>query len=98
VDARCSFTWIDRGFLEAHEVRRWAGPRSLPLWLPLPDFAGFMTRDTSAARAAGLSTRPLAVTARDTLDWLRGSNGPVIGLAADEEQAVLAAWRAGRTS
>jgi nucleoside-diphosphate-sugar epimerase len=98
VGASCSFTWIDRTFLEAHDVRRWAGPRSLPLWLPLPDFAGFMTRDTSAARAAGLTTRPLAITARDTLDWLRVSNGPVTGLAADEEQAVLAAWHAERTA
>ena len=55
----CTFTWIDRAFLEAHDVRRWAGPRSLPLWLPLPDFAGFMTRDTSPARGAGLTARPL---------------------------------------
>ncbi|OAF10879.1 NAD-dependent epimerase/dehydratase family protein [Bradyrhizobium neotropicale] len=92
------FTWVDRTFLEAHDVKRWAGPRSLPLWLPLPDFAGFMTRDTSPARDAGLTSRPLAVTARDTLDWLRTSHGPVVGLSADEEQAVLAAWHAARAT
>lgn len=96
--ASCKFTWADRDFLEAHDVRRWAGPRSLPLWLPLPDFAGFMTRDTSPARAAGLTSRPLAITARDTLDWLRASNGLVVGLTSDEEKNVLAAWHAARTT
>ncbi|MCP3370881.1 NAD-dependent epimerase/dehydratase family protein [Bradyrhizobium cajani] len=92
----CKFTWIDRTFLEAHDIRRWAGPRSLPMWLPLPDFAGFMTRDTSPAREAGLTSRPPAVTARDTRSWLRRSNGPVVGLTEDEEKAVLAAWHAGK--
>ena len=79
----CTFTWIDRAFLEAHDVRRWTGPRSLPLWLPLPDYAGFATRDTTPARDAGLALRPLAETARDTFDWLRGSNGRITGLTAD---------------
>src|SRR5213083_360295 len=45
----CTFTWVNRAFLEEHDVRRWAGPRSLPLWLPLPEFAGFATRDTMPA-------------------------------------------------
>lgn len=94
LNASCRFTWVDRAFLEAHDVRRWAGPRSLPLWLPLPDFAGFMTRDPSPARAAGLTARPLGVTARDTLHWLRAGNGPVVGLTTDEEKHVLAAWHA----
>ncbi|RXH38868.1 NAD-dependent epimerase/dehydratase family protein [Bradyrhizobium zhanjiangense] len=94
LDASCTFTWVDRAFLEAHDVRRWAGPRSLPLWLPLPDFAGFLTRDTSPARAAGLTARPIGMTARDTLHWLRASNGPVVGLSSDEESAVLSAWHA----
>jgi nucleoside-diphosphate-sugar epimerase len=94
LSASCSFTWIDRAFLEAHDVRRWAGPRSLPLWLPLPDYAGFATRDTTAARDAGLTVRPLAETARDTLAWLRGANGRVVGLTGDEEADVLAAWHA----
>ncbi|MFB6462708.1 NAD-dependent epimerase/dehydratase family protein [Bradyrhizobium tunisiense] len=94
LNASCTFAWVDRAFLEAHDVRRWAGPRSLPLWLPLPDFAGFMTRDTSPAGAAGLSSRSVAITARDTLDWLRASNGPVVGLNSAEEGAVLSAWHA----
>ncbi|WP_407187929.1 NAD-dependent epimerase/dehydratase family protein [Bradyrhizobium centrosematis] len=98
LNASCTFTWIDRSFLEAHDVRRWAGPRSLPMWLPLPDFAGFLTRDTSPACEAGLTSRPPGETARDTLHWLRDSGAPVVGLTEDEEQAVLAAWHAGRAS
>ncbi|AHY53837.1 oxidoreductase [Bradyrhizobium japonicum SEMIA 5079] len=94
----CKFTWIDRAFLDAHDVRRWAGLRSLPMWLPLPDFAGFMTRDTSPAREAGLISRPPSVTARDTRSWLRTSNGPVVGLTEDEEKALLAAWHANKAS
>lgn len=90
----CTFTWLDRAFLEEHDVRRWAGPRSLPLWLPLPDFAGFATRDTTPARNAGLTLRALSETAHDTLGWLRASNGPVTGLTVDEEREVLAAWHA----
>jgi len=64
------------------------------LWLPLPDFAGFATRDTTAARHAGLNLRALSETARDTLGWLRTANGPVVGLTIDEEREVLAAWHA----
>lgn len=92
--ANCTFTWVDSAFLHAHDVKRWAGACSLPLWLPLPEFAGFMTRDTTAAQKAGLKMRPLGETARDTLAWQRIADGPVIGLTADEERDVLAAWHA----
>jgi 2'-hydroxyisoflavone reductase len=98
LNASCTFTWVDRAFLEVQDVRRWAGPRSLPMWLPLPDFAGFLTRYTSPAREAGLTSRPVADTARDTLHWLRTSNGLVVGLTGDEEKDVLATWHAGKTS
>ncbi len=94
VGSSCTFTWADRAFLESHDIKRWSGPRSLPLWLPLPDFAGFSTRDTSPARAAGLTVRPLAETARDTLVWTRATVAAVTGLTADEERAALEAWHA----
>jgi len=95
VGSSCTFTWVDRAFLERQDIRRWSGPRALPMWLPLPDYAGFATRDTSPARAAGLTVRPLAQTARDTLAWAR-AGGPVTGLTAEEERAALQAWHAGR--
>jgi len=92
----CTFTWVDRAFLESQDIRRWSGPRSLPLWLPLPEYAGFATRDTSPARDCGLTVRTLSQTARDTLAWALAAGGSVIGLTADEESAALAAWHADR--
>ena len=47
VAAEPTLTWVDQEFLAAQDVRPWMGERALPLWLPLPDYAGFMTRDTS---------------------------------------------------
>jgi nucleoside-diphosphate-sugar epimerase len=96
VGASCTFTWVDRAFLESQNIRRWSGSRSLPLWVPLPEFAGFNTRDTSAAREAGLTVRPLSQTARDTLSWARTAGGAVTGLTAEEERAALEAWHARR--
>lgn len=61
-------------WLTAHDVQPWMGERSLPLWLPMPGYAGFSSRDGSAARAAGLATRPLADTLADTLAWELGRN------------------------
>jgi len=96
IGASCTFTWADRAFLERHDIRRWSGPRSFPLWVPLPEFAGFATRDTSPAREAGLTVRPLSETARDTLAWARAGHAAVTGLTADEESAALTAWHASR--
>lgn len=92
--ATCRFTWVDRAFLETQDVKRWSGPRALPMWLPLPDFAGFNTRDIGLARAAGLTFRPLADTARDTLAWARATGAQPTGLTPAEEAAILAAWHA----
>jgi nucleoside-diphosphate-sugar epimerase len=87
---------VDQEWLLAHDVEPWMGERSLPLWLPLPEYAGFNARDSSAARAAGLVTRPLADTLADTLDWELES-GPArprkAGLTPDEERDLLAAAR-----
>src|SRR2546423_3595908 len=94
VGASCSFTWADRPFLESHGIKRWSGARLLPLWLPLPDFAGFATRDTSPARAAGLTLRSLSDTARATPTWARATRATATGLTAVEETAALKAWHA----
>jgi 2'-hydroxyisoflavone reductase len=82
--------------MESHDIKRWSGPRSLPMWVPLPDFAGFATRDTSPARDSGLVARTLSETARDTLLWSRTASGPVTGLTANEETEALKAWHARR--
>lgn len=56
-------------WLSGQGVEPWMGPESLPLWLPLPEYAGHPTRDRSRAVAAGLTTRPLAETVRAALRW-----------------------------
>ena len=58
-------------WLTEQQVEPWAGPDSLPLWLPLPAYAGFMTRDNTRAHKAGLQPRPLGDTVRDALRWER---------------------------
>lgn len=86
--------WVDQQFLLDHEVAPWMGPRSLPLWLPLPEFAGFLTRDPSPALAAGLVCRPVADTAATTLTWYDAAGGKLkSGLAPADEALILDAWR-----
>jgi hypothetical protein len=94
VGAPVALTWVDQVFLLDAGVRPWAGPRSLPLWLPVPAYAGFMSRDVSASLAAGLRTRDVADTARDTLAWLDGLAEPPAdaGLTSADEAELLARW------
>ncbi|WP_422772745.1 NAD-dependent epimerase/dehydratase family protein [Plantactinospora sp. WMMC1484] len=90
-------SWVPQEFLVEQGVQPWSGPRSLPLWLPLPEYAGFMARDVTPSLAAGLCTRPLTETVRDTAEWLAGAGpeeGQRIGLTDAEEADLLAAWHA----
>ena len=49
----------------------------LPLWLHEPEYAAMLSTSTrTAALAAGLRTRPLAETARDTLAWVQSGEAP----------------------
>lgn len=91
LNAQPELVWADQEFLIEHKVAPWMGPRSLPMWLPLPEYAGFMARDTSATLAAGLHIRPIADTALDTLAWLRESGHAVshAGLTTIEEEELL---------
>lgn len=87
--------WVDESVLLAHKVEPWTG---LPLWIPatFDDEAGFMQIDCSKAERAGLRTRPLADTVRDTAQWLaqRGNEGAWKAvLAADAEREILDATR-----
>ena len=71
-------------------VQGWMGPASLPLWIDDPDWRGFATMDTTRARAAGLTTRPLAQTLRDGLAFEETRDEPRrAGLSDDEERRVL---------
>jgi nucleoside-diphosphate-sugar epimerase len=88
-----TFTAVDQEFLAAQEVEPWMGPRSLPVWLPLPEYTGLMAHDVAASYDAGLVTRPLSETARDTILWLQQTPDAVVtGIGREDEAAVLAAW------
>lgn len=92
-----SFTWLDAGFLKQHEVAEWA---ELTVWVPpAGENAGFATASIAAAKAAGLTFRPLATTAVDTLAYWSAlpeerRAKPRAGLDPEKERAVLAAWHA----
>jgi nucleoside-diphosphate-sugar epimerase len=84
--------WVDGDFLLAREVGEWM---ELPLWLASPEYAGMLSVDTSPAFAAGLETRPLEETVRDTLAWVESGSSPVetdAGLDREKEQQVLDSW------
>ena len=90
--APVTFTWASAEFLAQHGLTD-----SMPLW-NAPKITGETRSPINRDRAIahGLAFRPLAVTARDTLDWFlsqavdqqRLKQGPT----AAQEQAVLAAW------
>ncbi|MBM6400458.1 oxidoreductase [Phycicoccus sonneratiae] len=85
----------DPTWLTEQDVGAWMGPRSLPLWLPYPEYAGFAARTGEAARGLGLTTRPLVDTLRDVLAWEeeRPADQPRrTGLGDDDERTLLAAW------
>lgn len=84
--------WVEQETLLAAGIQPWSGERSLPMWLPMPQYAGFMARDVHSAYATGLRTRPLADTAADTLSWYRSAGSPPLrcGISADDEAELLA--------
>jgi nucleoside-diphosphate-sugar epimerase len=99
--AGAQFTWVPWEFLQEQGVRPW---RNMTVWQPpYGRTAGYQRRNASKAIAKGLTFRPLAVTAKDTLDWHKTRpqkeqdatlNGEINGLAMTREAEVLAAWKA----
>ncbi len=88
--------WVDQEFLLARDVAPWSGDRSVPLWLPRPDYDGMMNHDLDPTFAAGLVTRSIEDTARDTLAWMRsGADVQRTGLSLQEEAELLTAWSSG---
>ena len=86
------FTWAPISFLSENGVRPWS---DMPAWIP-----GDPLSLVSVARAveAGLTFRPLAVTALDTLEYQKGRPeeermDPQAGISPEREREVLALWR-----
>lgn len=77
--------------LVAEGLSYWAGPRSLPLWLP-PEMAGFMTRSNVRYRESGGTLRPLIDTVERVVadERERGVDRERrAGLTRAEERALL---------
>src|SRR4051812_31501252 len=102
--ADATVTWVDEQFLLDREVGQWM---ELPLWLAESDaeWAHMQEADVSRALAAGLTSRPLDETVRDTLAWAGAREGPApgtaamgsaesVGLAPEKEAELLAEWHA----
>ena len=85
-ESDATFSWIDSDVLLAEEVGPWM---ELPLWLPLPEYAGMQQASVERARAAGLVFRPLADTIAATLADAQPVDG--VGLAPGRERELLAA-------
>ncbi len=99
--AGARFTWVPWEFLQEQGVRPW---RDMTAWQPPSGrTAGYERRNASRAIANGLTFRPLAVTAKDTLDWQKTRPqeqqqatlaGEINGIGMKREAEVLAAWHA----
>jgi 2'-hydroxyisoflavone reductase len=94
------FTWVDTSFLLDQKIRPWS---DIPIWYPpIGDHKGNGLISPRRAIAAGLSYRPLADTARDTLAWFKSLGLPWEraprhpGLTLARETELLAAWRGRR--
>ena len=82
-------------WLLSQDLNYWAGPRSLPLWLPRDD-AGFAQRSRARFAAVSNIERTLEQTLTDVLadERQRGLNRVRrSGLSRDEEEQLLIAWR-----
>ncbi|MEJ2384250.1 MAG: NAD-dependent epimerase/dehydratase family protein [Xanthomonadales bacterium] len=97
INPDAALTWVPSDFLAGQDVRPW---RDLHLWVDADGpQAGSLAWSSQKAIDAGLTFRPLAATARDTLAWFRtlpAERQAVLraGLDAEREAAVLAAWQA----
>ena len=87
------FTWVTEDFLAQQKVQPWS---DMPVWTGRE--SGLARAKIDRAMSKGLTFRPLAETARDTLAWFRSLPQDRqlkmrAGLTPEREAEVLAAWR-----
>ncbi len=93
--ANASFTWVPTKFLEEQKVAPWS---DMPVWVPpTGEDAGLGRIDIQRALGHGLTFRPLAETARDTLAWFKAQAKERqeklnAGLTSERAAEVLAVW------
>jgi 2'-hydroxyisoflavone reductase len=104
IGSNATFTWVPAKFLAEQKIRAWS---NMPVWVAdTPNNGAFSRRKIDKAIAAGLTFRPLAVTARETLAWNKTrpeadlqalAEGRKAGISAQREAEVLAAWKASKS-
>ena len=95
--AETTFTWVPEPFLSEQGIRPYS---HMPVWMPPgPGREGFARFDLTPEVERGLTFRPLAVTAKETLDYLfarpqEEQENLRAGVSPEREAEVLAAWHA----
>jgi 2'-hydroxyisoflavone reductase len=88
-----NFTWISEQFLTDQKVQAWS---DMPVWAGAED--GVTRTDINRALGKGLTFRPVADTARDTLAWFKSLPQDrqahlKAGVTPEREAEVLANWK-----
>jgi 2'-hydroxyisoflavone reductase len=91
-DRPVHFTWVSEDFLAEQKVAVWS---QIPAWAPGEPL---MYVDLTRALAAGLTFRPLAVTALDTITWDKARPAAerakrAAGMTRAREAELLAMWK-----
>jgi 2'-hydroxyisoflavone reductase len=91
--SNATFTWVAEDFLTQQKVEPWS---DMPVWTGKD--SGLALAKIDRALSKGLTFRPLAETARDTLAWFRSLPQDrqahlKAGLTPEREAEVLAAWK-----
>ncbi len=98
VASTATYTWVDADFLRANGAAPYG--RELPVFQVMRGAtAGFARFDLTPEIAAGLTVRPMEVSARDTLEWFRSQPAERqaalrTGFTPERERDLLALWRA----
>ena len=95
LSSKATFTWVPANFLGASKVEPWS---DMPVWVPpTGEDGGMGAVGIQRALDKGLTFRPLAETARDTLAGFKmqpkeRQEKMNAGLTKEREAEVLAAW------
>lgn len=89
--AGTELVWVDGDWLKAQGETG----MSLPLWSEgVPEWS--MAADPSHSMAAGLTPRPIMETVRDTWEWIRSEQPPLVegwGTTSVRERQLLEEWK-----
>src|SRR5438094_4903037 len=91
--SNATFTFVPYDFLKQQKVEAWS---DMPVWAG--DELGLSRTKIYRALSKGLTFRPLADTARDTLAWFKAlrqdrQSKMRAGITAEREREVLEAWK-----